>query len=173
MTADEFAEKWRDGTDVLARFPLSLLNQYPLGFADKHFLLVAGLPTEAAPGLSFGPEYASHFATDTGMQIGSNGSGDPLVLTADGEIQCLNHDREFAISYVNRDLGALAEALLRYRQLIDETCQELGPDAFLDGLVPVRLREVWARFLESMDPAALQSGSLWAEEAATWAAQDG
>ncbi|CAN5361254.1 hypothetical protein BH10PSE14_BH10PSE14_29010 [soil metagenome] len=172
MTPDEFAEKWGDDPDFLAPFPLGLLNQFPLRFADKHFLFEAGLPSGAAPCLSFGPKYASYFATDTGMQIGSNGSGDPIVLSSNGDIHYLNHDSSLAVHYVNRDLESLAEALLQYRHLINETCHELGPDAFLDGLVPLRLRDSWVRFLQSVDPVALQSGSLWAEEAAMWVAHD-
>ena len=172
MSPDEFAERWGDDPDRLVTFPLGLLNQFPLRFADKHFLFEAGLPSGAAPCLSFGPKYAGYFACDTGMQIGSNGSGDPIVLSSDGDIHYLNHDEGLATHYVNRDLASLAEVLLQYRQLINETCEELGQDAFLDGLVPLRLRESWVRFLQSVDPAALQSGSLWAEEAMMWVAQD-
>lgn len=172
MNPDEFAGRWGDDPDFLAPFPLDLLNRFPLRFADKHFLFEAGLPTGAAPCLSFGPEYASCFATSTGIQIGSNGSGDPIVLGSDGSVQYLNHDGGFASHYFSHDLASLAEELLQYRQLINETCQELGPDAFLDGLVPPRLRDSWVHFLHSVDPAALQSGSFWAEETAMWVAQD-
>lgn len=172
MSPDEFAESWGDDPDNLVAFPLRLLNKFPLKFADKHFLFKAGLPTAAAPCLSFGPKYADYFATETGMQIGSNGSGDPIILTRDGDIHYLNHDAGLAIHYVNRSLASLAETLIQYRQLINEICQELGSDAYLDGLVPLRLRESWFRFLRSIDPAALQSGSLWAEEAAMWVADD-
>lgn len=172
MNPDEFAERWSDDPDILATFPLGLLNQFPLRLVDKQFLFDAGLPSEAAPCLSFGPKYASHFAIDVGMQIGSTGSGDPIVLTSDGDIHYLNHDEGLSARYVNQDLASLAEALLQFRHLINETCEERGPDAFLDGLVPMRLRESWVRFLQSVDPAALEPGSLWAEETATWVAQN-
>ncbi len=106
------------------------------------------------------------------MQIGSNGSGDPIVLLTDGQVGYLNHDAGFAPHYINRDLPTLAEALVRYRQLIDDTVEAVGPEGFLDGLVPSHLREVWIGFIRSADALALEPGSMWAEEIAMWSRSD-
>ena len=173
MSPDEFAEAWGDDPDQLATFPLSLLNQYPLRFADKHFLTAAGLPSSAPPYLSFGPEYAGFNIApakqaEDNFQIGQNGSGDPVAVTPDGEIRDLNHDAGFAPRYINRDLPTLAQALLLYRRLIEDTIQAAGPDAFLDGVVPMHLREAWMASLGAFDPRALEAGSFWAEEVTTW-----
>jgi hypothetical protein len=170
MAPEQFAAEW--GEDEMAAFPLQLINQFPLRFTDKQFLLEAGLPNDAAPFLSFGAQYATSrlFSEVIGdcFQIGSNGSGDPVILTPDGQIRYLNHDAGFASHYINCDLPTLAEALLGYRHLIKETVTVAGPDAFLDGLVPQHLRENWIMFLRSADPAAIDPGSFWADEVATW-----
>ncbi|CAN5264526.1 hypothetical protein BH10PSE14_BH10PSE14_11110 [soil metagenome] len=176
MSPDRFIGAWGDDSDQLATFRLGLLNQFPLRFVDKAFLMTAGLPSGAAPHLSFGPKYAqlgSMPGNGIGddFQIGQNGSGDPVVVTPDGEIRDLNHDDGFVPRYINRDLPTLAQSLLLYRRLIQDTVQAAGPDAFLDGLVPLYLREAWMTSLGSFDPRALEPGSFWAEEVATWVSE--
>lgn len=172
MTPDQFIEAWGDDPQHLRSFPLRLLTQFPLRFEDTAFLTSAGLPSGAAPSLSFGPNYAEAGPCpgngSNGIQIGSNGSGDPIVLMPDGQVNYLNHDKGFASHYINRDIPTLAEALLRYRQLIADTVAIAGPDGFLDGLVPSHLRQVWLKFLQSADPRAMARGSMWAEEIAMW-----
>lgn len=172
MTPDQFAEAWADDPDHLVTFPLRLLNNFSLSLGDKHFLTVAGLPSAAAPCLSFGPKYAEaeSFGNILGedFQIGSNGSGDPVILTARGEVFYLNHDADFDPRYINRDLPTLAESLVRYRALITETVETSGDDAFLEGKIPVRLREGWVEFLRDADASALAEGSMWADEIACW-----
>lgn len=172
MTPDQFAEAWGDDPDRLLTFPLRLLTQFPLRFADIAFLTVAGLPSAAAPCLSFGPSYAEAgsfpYKRSQGMQIGSNGSGDPIILTAEGDVNYLNHDSGFSPHYINRDLPTLAEALFRYRHLIEKAVDVAGPDGFLHGLVPSDLSRDWMNFLRSVDPLAIEPGSMWAEEIAMW-----
>jgi len=176
MSPDRFVEAWGDDSDHLVTFQLGLLNQFPLRFVDKAFLMLAGLPSSAAPYLSFGPKYAQIDSTPgnevkDNFQVGLNGSGDPVVVTPDGEVRYLNHDAGFSPCYISRDLPALAEALLLYRRLIEDTIHAAGPDAFLDGLVPSHLRKAWMASLGSLDPRALEAGSFWAEEVATWVSE--
>lgn len=171
ITPDEFKVAWGEAGDTLVRFTSESATFSHLPAETVHFLEAVGLPEDAAPFLSFGPRAAAILPEDLKeghVQIGSNGSGDPIVIASDGRVLFLNHDRGFAVCYINKDVQTLAEALLRYRRLIEQAQSLRGPDAYLNGEVPQAPMDQFASFLEERDPRSLQADAMWAAELADW-----
>ena len=175
MGAEEFKIAWGMEGGLLVRFSEDDLAGANLPSETRSFLLEVGLPGEASPFLTFAPEKLGWIPQssrpegfDTYIAIGSNGSGDPVVVASSGAILYLNHDRNFIPTYINRDVATLAESLLRYRSLISETQRIGGPDAYLDGAVPAHLRDDFANYLTAADPKSLEAGAMWTEELVSW-----
>jgi hypothetical protein len=55
----------------------------------------------------------------------------------------------------------LAESLLAYRKLVQDTQAEFGEDAFPDGKTSPAARAELRRELARIDPAAMESGCFW------------
>jgi hypothetical protein len=167
MKAQDFKAAWEANGDTLYRYSDDDFAASRIPDEAEHFLKIAGLPTEAAPCLSFGkkrldwvPEGALPERLISCLPIGSDGSGDPIVLDAEGTVLLLDHDGSFEPSYINRDVATLAEALFHYRELIEEAAQ----DADFDGELPEVVRQRFADFLRQLDPECLRANQMWAGE---------
>ncbi|MHC2068091.1 SUKH-4 family immunity protein [Bremerella sp. T1] len=179
LSAAEFRERWYAAEDAepLKSFSAEALAGVHLPKAAKTFLKEAGLPESAAPFLDFRvpergplPSVAEDWHLEDAYRryrvIGSNGSGDPICLdeAMDGAVVYLNHDARFQAIYMNATIFQLAESLLSYRQMIEETCERNGEDAYLDGDIPDEVK-AWLRDeLTRIDPHAMRPGSHWAIE---------
>jgi len=167
MKAQDFKAVWEANGDTLYCYVADDFAVSQVPDETEHFLKTAGLPTEAAPCLSFGnrpldwvPEGFLPERLMSCLPIGTDGSGNPIVLDAEGTVLLLDHDGSFEPSYVNRDVATLAEALLHYRELIEEAAQ--GAD--FDGELPEVLRQRFADFLRQLDPQCLRANQMWAGE---------
>jgi hypothetical protein len=163
MDAHDFKVAWERDGDVLHVFTKNEIGYARTTGVAENFLTTVGLPLEAAPCLNFGqhsldwiPEEARHCY----IPIGSDGAGNPIVVDRDGTVMLLDHDRRFAPSYVNCDLPTLAEALLRYRDILNEAATELD----FDGELPAISQQRFASFLEKLDPECLKENQLWSGE---------
>lgn len=136
----EFVALW--GADQLVTSPPRAVDRLPLAAEDKAFLVAAGLPTDAAPFLSFNAPAATELPTvaeqwgvavDLGRYrvIGSDGSGNPIVFDerSGGQVLRLDHENGFASALINSTVRQLAESLFAYRKLVKATQAEFGPDA--------------------------------------------
>src|SRR5437773_8618001 len=109
MEPDEWIKRWADGekptNSVLVRFATSVVG-HDLAERDRRLLTEAGLPDSAAPSLTFDARPgllgalrdAGVAPPDTAalVEIGFNGSGDPICLdSGTGTICVLNHDDNF------------------------------------------------------------------------------
>ena len=169
MDAFQFKAAWERGGDTLLSFPEEQLAGATLPAETKEFLKLAGLPQEAAPCLAFGPSSLRWAAREAELAsfnnyfpVGSDGSGNPLVIAQDGSILLLDHDRRFEPIYVNKDVQTLAACLLSYRASIDEAAAA-GAEAFY-GEVPMQALEQLANEFSWRDPPSVSSGSMWAGE---------
>ncbi len=175
MTSISLKSAWAETGEDMSLFPEEWPSGAALPTSARTLLREVGLPRDAAPFLSFGPECAGSFShwelPEAVVPIGSNGSGDPVVVTKEGKIVYLNHDDAFAEVYVHRDIETLSEALFLYRELIAETQRRGGPDAYLDGKVPPELRANFVGFLAERDPGSLEGATLWTEEVRLWEAE--
>jgi SUKH-4 immunity protein len=130
-------------------FPADLARALRVSDLDRSFLTDSGLPWDAAPFLSFDPDYA--LAPVDGLPgsaiIGHNGSGDMICIdqAADGAVVYYNHDNHMERVFVNSSLSQFAESLCAYsayRQSKDKqdfflAMLKIDPDA----IVP---RAFWA-----------------------------
>lgn len=161
--------------EELIRFPEQMLESVELRDRDRSLLTKAGLPESAAPFLSFGPQPGLLGAlrdsgdpppdTDGYVEIGLNGSGDPICLEAStGEVWYLNHDDGFRAVFINSSVEQLTEFLLLFRSLVEAAISERGPGAYLDGDIPSAALHQAATSMRAADSTALQPGSMWSDE---------
>jgi SUKH-4 immunity protein len=179
MTPDDFRIAWTVHGDALVAYSKIALAGVPIPDDALQFLARAGLPDQAAPFLMFrapltGPlqSAASVFGLSTRLDdqfvIGSNGAGDPIVISKDGVVSSLNHDANFGTCYINGSISLLASTLLQFRGLVLSVERAIGPDANLDGIVPLAIQDDFKSFLLMHDPAALEAGAFWHDEVSDW-----
>ena len=177
LAPEQFSNKWGTTLAGLIQFPNEAIQRTTLPQEDKEFLVIAGLPESAAPFLSFEsptsgelPSVASAWGLaadfDRYRLIGTDGSGNPIALdeSMQGAVVCLDHENGFSRALMNTSVRHLAEALLAYRRLVEETQAELGPDAFLDGKTTPAGRQKLRESLIAIDEAAMQPGCFWPAE---------
>jgi hypothetical protein len=177
MTPEEFNRDWTDPGDTLIPFTRDSLEGIELSTSAIRFLVGAGLPDSAAPFLNFfglgsrrlepasdAYPLASEFARY--LCIGFNDAGDPICIDSksNGEIVLLFHDDNFRVVRLNSSVEKLAESLLAYRKLVDETCAINGEDAFLDGDIPKHLIDSIQSKLSEIDPESMNNGDFWPTE---------
>ena len=174
LSPKEFVAQWGKDDVPLMRFPKKAVERLALSEEDKSFLTQAGLPEDAAPFLTFeAPEsgqlptvaeiYDQPKAFATYRVIGSDDSGNPIALDEgrNGEVVLLDHENKFARMLINKSIRQLAESLLAYRKLVDDTEEEYGEDAFLDGQTSEAARKELKQELTRIDPAAMKAGCFW------------
>lgn len=175
LSPSEFVTRWRSGD--LVCFSAKSVDGLTLASEDKAFLVQAGLPRDAAPFLTFDapkladlPTVAEQYGVANEFQryrvIGSDGSGNPIAIDENhqGEVVCLDHENRFARALLNGSVRQLAESLLAYRKLVEDTQAESGPDAFLDGKTSAAGRKNLREELTRIDPAAVKPGCFWHAE---------
>lgn len=178
MDAWAFRVKWEIADDELCQFPPAAVALAQIPDGAKEFLLKAGLPCEAAPFLAFRPNNLqwlqsggcrSDLARYYG--IGSDGSGNPVVIDTDGIVWLLDHEVDRR-TFVNSSIEALAACLLAYRTLVSETVDAGGEEAFLDSFAPRHAIEAFAASAAAADTFSLETGTFWHEELCTLSARD-
>lgn len=165
MTPEEFKSAWeKTSGEPLTVFPISVFEGTGVSPRTQRFLSVAGLPEVGPnPTLWFDPGSSEVLETVAEMLdlspdferyrvIGSNDSGDPVVLCPDDSVAYLNHDMRLEEVYINRDGAVFAEAALLYPGFEPEESD----------------KERLIAFLEKSDPRALEEGSFWSDEIAMW-----
>lgn len=165
MTPEEFKRAWENASgEPLSVFPVSVFEGTGVSPRTQRFLSVAGLPDVGPnPSLWFDPGSSEVLETvsemwdlspeyDSYRVIGSNMSGDPVVLCPDDSVAYLNHDMDLEQVYINKDVSVFAEAALLYPGFEPEESE----------------KERFIEFLEKSDPRALQEGSFWSDEIAEW-----
>ena len=183
MSPEEWAAQWLDDEETsrtgasprLIRYESQLLDGVPLDGEDRRLLTEVGLPDSAAPFLEFssGLGLLGHLrkadAAPTGtsqyVEIGTNGSGDPICLAGDtGSVAYLNHDQGYEAVLVNSSVGRLAECLLAFRALVRASLRENGREAYLDGDFSIAALDLARSVVGSVDPVCLRPGSMWHSE---------
>ena len=119
-------------------FSATGVERLPLAAEDKAFLVQAGLPADAAPFLTFDapksadlPTVAEQWGVADELRryrvIGSDGSGNPIVLDekSEGEVVWLDHENRFSRALMNKSIRQMAESLLAYRKLVKTRRQNL------------------------------------------------
>lgn len=178
MTPAEFVRRWQLDTtsDGLVRLAPQRAIGSGIGANALHFLLEAGLPRSAAPGLSFAdvardcPSVEqvwdiNDFPPGRFRVIGSDDTGDPICLDAssDDRVVRLMHDcgwSEQQPMLVNSGVAQLAACLLEYRDFV-QTRGAADPWAHLDRRYPAEAVDELRDRLASLDHAVSFAGSFW------------
>ena len=168
-TAYEFKDAWLGAGDELVIFPEDVLRERSIPEAAVLFLTGVGLPGEAAPLLTFGPSHSGQWATEAHLpggfqQIGSDGSGNPLVIRPDGVVVVLDHERDWSSTYVSADVERLASALLACRDLIAALNAVEDRGGGTEDPQWQRASEQFCSTLRADDPEALELPAFWAQE---------
>ncbi len=173
ISPNEFVKQWKSiWVEEPIKFSADTLEDLEIDKEAKKFLMEAGLPDSAAPSLSFSvgmpsicEKYGMEEEYSSYKYIGSTGWGDPICLYEDdGSIVYLDHEENLEYqTFINSSILQLAESLLVYAQLIQETQKENGDDAFLDNNIPERLKKWIFEELKRIDPPAVEDG-FWKAE---------
>src|SRR5438445_70063 len=152
MTPDEFKRAWEQNGDRLVTFPPEAVATLHIPENHRAFLIQPGLPESAAPYLDFGgkhyvgiPSAAQLWKAGEAFEryrvIGANGFGDPICLDEEsaGAVVYLNHDDEMKRGFINSTVECLACSLLAFREVVRETQQRGGLDAYLREKIPNEL----------------------------------
>ncbi|MBS0504913.1 MAG: SUKH-4 family immunity protein [Proteobacteria bacterium] len=169
MNAAEFRSAWEGAGDRLYQYPVETISTANLPAATQDFLVAGGLPQEAAPFLTFGPETLDWLRQpgddlDRLYALGSDGSGDPLAVDDCGRVWQIDHERPHRKVLVNTSVAALAQCLLAYRTLIAEAVTVGGEDAFLDGRIARHAIDAFYRSIDGVDREAAGPGTFWGQE---------
>jgi hypothetical protein len=167
LSPQEFAAAW-GSEPPLVPFPADGLEGLGLAEGDRSFLAEAGLPTEAAPFLSFEtpavggpPTVAAQLGLGDSLRryrvLGTDGAGDVIALdeAQAGRVVLLDHEDNFTPTFMNSSARHLAETLLAYR--------EVAARVRSDGSLPAPARRKLQERIRTLDPAALSPGSFWSE----------
>jgi hypothetical protein len=129
------------------------------------------LPREAAPFLSFKSSsiqkltdiYAKIQGSFSSFYIiGNDGSGNPICIDADtSKIYLFDHDYNFKIIYINRNIDELVTFLKLYENHIANIIKEYGDDAFFDFKYPKSLIDDLEIKYSKIDQDALLLNSFW------------
>jgi hypothetical protein len=89
--------------------------------------------------------------------------GQPIALdeNREGEVVLLDHENKFGRVLINKSVRQLAESLLAYREVVHDSQEEFGADAFLDGKTSPAARQALRQELARIDQAAMKPGCFW------------
>lgn len=175
MASQDFAQAWGE-EDPLCRFARIELDRFELAPATVDFLTTVGLPSDAAPFLSFGYRdehvmtVAERWKVSSNLSryvgIGHTDNGDPITIDSrDGSrIDWLDHEDNFRPTLMNSSVGQLAQSLLAYRGLVEATLEMRGDDAFLDGNIPIDLIDELEHSLREIDEVGFSGDTFWSLE---------
>jgi len=176
MDYKELIKDWE--SEKLFRFDMHDLFDKGLNEQTIEFMSAVGLPTSAAPFLSFArdseKELSSIFDTfETGedghkyfLSIGSDGAGDPVCIDLRNECQVvtLNHEEDFETTFMNSSVRELFQFLTLYKRFVEEIIRVNGEDAFLGADFSNSQYEELEKAMEVADRKALRDDSFWAQE---------
>lgn len=174
MTPEDFKRAWESGGNTLVTFPPEVVNTLRISEGDRASLIQPGLPDSAAPYLDFGgkhhigiPSAADFWKAGDAFHryriIGANGFGGPICLDEEsaGAVVYLNHDNEMRRCFMNSNVVCLAYSLLAFRDVVRESREPGGSDAFLDGRIPNDVVDKFITRMDEIDPPAIKSDCFW------------
>jgi len=182
MNPSEFEAAWTAAEQNLQPIPLQTLSRFELDKETVDFLSQSGLPSDAAPFLSFvgdihpNDKYSAiSFLTEwfgflepqyrKYVVIGSDGGGDVIAINTANNfvIEWLDHEDYFSSRFMNSSINQLANCLLCYRDFVKamnagKTLDECFDTEFTDGQFDA-LHDI----LEGIDQRAVRDG-FWKDE---------
>jgi hypothetical protein len=174
MTPDDFRQAWEKDDFKLVTFSPEAVATLRIPEGDRSFLTQPGLPESAAPYLDFAGKLHSAIPSVADLwkagevfrryrTIGANGFGDPICLDeeSDGAVVYLNHDDETRRRFMNSNVQCLAFSLLAFRDVVRETQERGGADAWLQRQIPSDVVDRFILRMDDIDAPAIKSDAFW------------
>jgi hypothetical protein len=182
MSPANFQTAWITSEQNLQPVSLQTVSRFKLNLETVNFLTQSGLPSEAAPFLSFVEDIHSKDKCSTislltewfdflepefsrYIVIGSDGSGNIIAIDTKNNdtVEWLDHEDCFSSKFMNTSIAKLANCLLCYREFVrainaGRTVEECLDTEFTDGQFDA-LRDT----LENIDERVVKEG-FWKEE---------
>ncbi len=177
MDIQQLKKYWKDNGEQLYIYSPSHVDKAKIDNETFLFLTTCGLPSDAAPFLSFGEIREDKLWTpnqvfkinveglDDYLMFGGNGSGDPVCIdtTEHNQIVYLNHDNNFERIFINDSILQFAVCLTKYHDfnlsLIDKASDDFMRRKFSDTEF-VQLKSDF----KNIDSSSLSDNSFWAVE---------
>jgi hypothetical protein len=177
MDIDAYKKYWSDKGDSLLTYSPSHVDQGKVDSNTFSFLISWGLPSQAAPFLSFDFIQDDILLTpnqgfkidfeglDNYLMFGANGSGDPICIDTvqRNEIVYLNHDNYFERVFINRSILQFGFCIIKYDEfftsLINPSPNDFSRIKFSDE----EFLQLKQEFLK-IDDTCLVDSSFWSTE---------
>ncbi len=149
MTNSEIKDYWLSEGQEITIFSPAILQPLLLQEHTEKFLSTVGLPSEAAPYLSFSTNTQGSWNSiaritdiDTALnssfknliQIGSDGSGNAIAVDTEKNdiIELLDHDNGFKLIFINSSIESFAFSLLAYSRFISSVLAAGKENSYFD-----------------------------------------
>ncbi len=168
---DTFLQHWN--SNELLTFDRLTLERLNISVQQTNFLTETGLPKEAAPFLSFENDLKSLNEIyeleepdfQTKIEIGSDGSGDPICLDlTNQQIYAFDHEEDFKPRFMNTSVVELFKFLSLFKEFGEQLISEKGEDAFIDcDFSDEELFELTTK-MRLLDSTAFEPSTFWQGE---------
>ena len=181
MTAEQFKTTWSSIENNLSALKEEGLSDLNLSESTIDFLRTSGLPSDAAPFLTFckdtndvfeginklttqydflEPEFGKY------VVIGSCGNGDPIAIDTENNdlIVLLDHEDNFSSTFFNSSIFTLAECLVVYRDFVLTINKENGEDALMNSEFSDEQFEKLEQQIKAADNNAFTEIGFWKEQ---------
>lgn len=177
MDVQAYNTYWQDSGEALYTYSPAHFDKTNVDDKTFSFLTTCGLPSNAAPALSFSeiqedklltPNQVFHIAIeglDNYLLFGSNGSGDPVCIdtVAHNEVVYLNHDNYFERVFMNSNVWQLGLCLIKYRQFRLSLFNTTTSDYTIRKFSDAEFDSLKEEFLH-IDKACLAENTFWYDE---------
>ncbi len=179
MRNSDIISYWLDKDEPTVKFSADSLSHFGFQESTLAALSTIGLPSQAAPFLSFNQTLAEFQSLDTYLQaedstwkrfviIGADGAGNPIVLdtSTQDQVLLLDHDNNFIAQPVAPSLLILLGCLVVYGQFVNDLVTSRGSGAYLKANFTdaqfASLREA----LRTVDNQTVELRGFWYDELA-------
>jgi hypothetical protein len=180
MTPQEFMKSWTENGERVSPIDPERLMSLNLKEQTIEFLILSGLPIEAAPFLTFSKDTDDLYEGVTQLTnqydfleseynkfiaVGYDGGGNPIVINTDNndQIEWLDHEDNFSSRFMNSSISKLTDYLIIYRDFLNAIFDEHGEDAYAEGKFS---EEQFSKLKENMMQADLKAitDGFWKHE---------
>ncbi len=179
MRNSDIVSYWIDKCEPTVKFSADSLSNFGFQESTLAVLSTIGLPSQAAPFLSFNQTLAEFQTLDIYFQleastwkhfviIGADGAGNPIVLdtSTQDQVILLDHDNDFVSLPIAQSLLILLGCLVVYSQFVDDLVTSRGSRAYLKADFTdaqfASLREA----LHTVDSQTIETRGFWHDELA-------
>ena len=177
MDIQQLKNYWNDNGERLYTYSPSHVDKAKVDDETFLFLTTCGLPSDAAPFLSFGELQEDKLQTPNQvfkidfdglndyLMFGGNGAGDPICIdtTEYNQIVYLNHDNYFERIFINGSILQFAVCLTKYRDFILSLVDKTSDDFIRRKFTDIEFEKL-KRDFKNIDSTSLSDNSFWAAE---------